>query len=78
MNITYRIKNFSEDDEFANIVYTNELQEIYERQVRIPKNSDSSINEELFEEILNSQLEGIKQKYSSGVIKFGSSEYPTE
>lgn len=72
MNITYTIENFSESDEFANIIYANDHGEVYKKQIRIPKNSNNSINQELFGEILNSQLDGIKQKYLYGSIKFES------
>jgi hypothetical protein len=74
MNITYTIKPFDMDEEFATVIYKDDLQQTYEKQVRIPKNLDNSINQDLFDEILNSQLDGMKEKYICGSIKFDKSE----
>jgi hypothetical protein len=84
MTITYTVEEYLEEDKTAKVTYYNEEGFVHTRSVNIPHNSDGSIDEEYFEEILQGQLRGVENKIKVGAVTFtepttpDSTQDPTE
>jgi hypothetical protein len=70
MTITYTVEEYLEEDKTVKVTYYNEEGFVHTRSVNIPHNSDGSIDEEYFEEILEGQLRGVENKLKVGAITF--------
>jgi hypothetical protein len=72
--ITYQVENFSDNDDSVEVTYTNENNQQHKRILNIPKNSDGTLNETYWKEILEGQLRGVQRKYEVGAISFNDIE----
>ena len=70
MSITYTVDEFEPSDKHVKVTYTDDQGFVYERHVNIPHLEDGSVDEEYFQEILEGQLNGVKNKIRVGVIEF--------
>lgn len=68
-SITYTVPEFT-DEEFVIVTYTNSEGLVYTREVRVPRDSNNNVDQDLWEEILQGQLAGVKSKYALGVASF--------
>lgn len=74
--ITYEVAEYQEEDRQVEVTYTRSSDDyVYKRSVNIPHNSDGTIDEQYFEEVLQGQLNGVMNKLRMGVIEFRD---PTE
>ena len=72
--ITYEVANFTDEDSTVEVIYTNEKNQLHKRTLNIPRNSDGTLNEDYWEEILEGQLRGVERKYEVGAISFRDPE----
>jgi hypothetical protein len=71
LNITYELADYEPSDRSVDVTYTRESDGfVYSRQVNIPHFEDGSIDQNYFEEILEGQLNGVKNKVKVGAISF--------
>jgi len=71
IEITYDVAPYQEEDRYVEVTYTRESDGfISKRTVNIPHLEDGSIDQSYFEQILEGQLSGVKNKYRIGVIQF--------
>jgi len=68
--ITYTIDDYIEEDTQVEVTYINSKGFTYTRSVNIPHLEDGSIDQNYFEEILQSQLMGVINKEKTNVITF--------
>jgi hypothetical protein len=68
--ITYQVEEFTDTDSSVEVIYTNEKGFVHKRTLNIPRNSDGSLNEEMWEEILEGQLRGVERKIEVNAISF--------
>jgi hypothetical protein len=68
--ITYEVSDFTDKDNTVEVVYSNENGQVHKRALNIPRNSDGSLIEELWEEILEGQLRGVERKAEVNAISF--------
>ena len=66
----YEVGEIEADSTSVEVVYTNDEGLIYKRSVNIPRNSDGSVNQEYFDQILQGQLMGVNNKLKVGVAVF--------
>jgi len=71
---TYIIGEYEPTDKTVEVTYINENSFEHKRMVNIPYNENETINEEYFQEILESQLRGVENKVRLGVIAFNNPE----
>ena len=70
MAISYTAAQISDGDNTVEVAYTNDAGFIHTRSVNVPRLENGSVNEEYYQEILESQLRGVENKASLGVITF--------
>ena len=70
MTITYQIPELTENQKTAIVIFKNEDGLEFRKTVSVPYNSDGSLNESYWHEILEGQLRGINNKLSLGTIEF--------
>lgn len=70
MAITYTVADFTEADSSVQVTFVNDEGFEHKRQVNIPKNSDGTIDEGYFAEILEGQLRGVENKLRVGAVTF--------
>ena len=73
MKITYTAPAVSEigaEDKTFQITYTNEQNFTHERTVYVPRLENGSVDEEYYQEILEGQFLGVKNKVRIGAIEF--------
>lgn len=71
VEITYEVAEYQEEDRQAEVTYTRSSDGYtYKRSVNIPRNSDGTVDEEYFEQILEGQLNGVTNKARIGAIEF--------
>jgi hypothetical protein len=68
--ITYEVPSDLTNKDHVTITFKNEKGDIFTKLVNIPKNEDGSIDENYFNEILESQLKGVENKVKIGSITF--------
>lgn len=68
--ITYTVAEYQKGDRTVEVTFTNDDGFIHKRSVNIPYNSDGSIDENYFQEILEGQLRGVENKIKLGVVTF--------
>lgn len=71
--IEYKVSKFTASDKSVEVTYTNELGHQHKRFVNIPRNSDGSVDQPYFQEILEGQLRGVERKLQVGAISFTES-----
>ena len=69
-SINYTVGEFTAEQEYATVTYTNSKGFTYSREVKIPRNSDGNLREDLWEEILQGQLANVTSKEELGVAVF--------
>lgn len=67
---TYIVAEYQPNDKTVEVTYINEENLVYKRTVNIPHLDDETIDEDYFEEILEGQLNGVRNKSKVGVIQF--------
>ena len=70
MSLNYTVADFTEEDIAARVTYTNEVGKVHIRDVRIPRTSEGTLDEDLWNQILSEQLEGLKRKIEVGAASF--------
>ena len=70
MTLNYTVADYTEEDTTVKVTYTNEVGHVHTRDLRIPKTSEGTLDEDLFNQILEDQLEGLKRKIEVGAINF--------
>jgi hypothetical protein len=79
LSITYELTDYEPTDKNVEVTYTRESDGfVYTRQVNIPHLEDGSIDEEYFQEVLEGQLNGVKNKLRVGAISFRDLDEITE
>lgn len=68
--ITYQVADFTDTDNTVEVIYKNENNQEHKRTLNIPRNSDGTLNDEYWNEILEGQLRGVERKYEVGAISF--------
>ena len=76
--ITYEVPKNLGDKKYVTIVYKNQDGKIFTKSVNIPRNEDGSIDEEYFNQILDSQLKGVENKWKVGSIEFSDPGKPVD
>ncbi len=66
----YSVSDFDDDAASCDVVYTNSEGFVYTRTVNIPRLSDSSVDQDSFDEILYGQLLNVNNKAKLGVAVF--------
>ncbi len=70
-NITYTVQEYAADAKTVQVTYVNPDNGFtYERTVNIPRTEENQIDEDELNSILESQLLGVLNKISVGVITF--------
>jgi|DEB0MinimDraft_10_1074344.scaffolds.fasta_scaffold02874_4 hypothetical protein len=67
---TYIVANYQETDTTVKVDYVNHEGFVHTRTINIPHLENGSIDQDFFNEILEGQLRGVKNKESLGVIAF--------
>ena len=70
MSITYELGNYTQDDQTAEVTYTNAAGYTHTRHINIPRLSNGSVDADYLQEILEGQLRGVENKVAVGVITF--------
>ncbi len=78
MAITYTVGKYTDSDSTVEVIYTNDGGLEHKRQINIPKNTDGTIDEEYFAEILEGQLRGVENKLRVGAVSFVEPAPPTD
>lgn len=68
--ITYELPPIIENKQYVDVTFVNQFDKIYIKTINVPRLDDGSVNEELFLEIIQSQLSGINNKLLIGSIQF--------
>lgn len=68
--ITFTIPEYSDDDTSVEITFFNEDNLINKRIINIPHNSDGTVDEDYFIEIIEGQIRGLEHKVKVGVASF--------
>lgn len=66
----YAVSPFTDEEQQAEVVYTDDAGLIYKRFVNIPRLDDGSVDQGYFEDILQSHLLSINIKTQVGVVVF--------
>lgn len=80
MAITYVAPEASEigvEDKTVEVTYTNDSNSTHIRTINVPKLEDGSVDEDLYQEILDSQLIGLENKVKVGAVVFTDSTEET-
>lgn len=78
MAITYTVAEYIKADSTVQVTFTDDNGFEHKRQVNLPKNSDGTIDEEYFAEILEGQLRGVENKLRVGAVAFTDPNAVTE
>lgn len=70
MTLTYTVADFADSDTTAQVTYTNAAGGIHTRDLRIPRTSEGTLDQEVWDQILEDQLNGLKRKIEVGAIRF--------
>lgn len=70
MITTYIVADYQKTDINVNVDYINQDGFVHSRVVNIPHLENGSIDQDYFNEILESQFNGVKNKERLGVISF--------
>ena len=70
MSITYELGNYTQDDQTAEVTYTNAEGYTHTRHINIPRLSNGSVDADYLQEILEGQLRGVENKVAVGAITF--------
>ena len=70
MSLTYTVADFADSDTTVQVTYTNEAGGVHTRDLRIPRTSEGTIDQELWNQILEEQFIGLKRKIEVGAIRF--------
>jgi hypothetical protein len=70
--IEYQVAEFTDSDNTVEVTYTNDQGNVHKRTLNIPRNSDGSLNEDMWAEILEGQLRGVERKVEVNAISFVS------
>lgn len=70
MSVTYEIPELTENQKTAVVIFKNEDGLEFRKTVVVPYNSDGSLNESYWHEILEGQLRGLNNKLSLGMVEF--------
>ncbi len=68
--VNYSVSEFTSEDDYTTVTYTNSQGFIYTREVKIPRDTEGKLNEDLSTEILQGQLAGVESKIQLGVAVF--------
>jgi hypothetical protein len=71
---TYIVGEYEPTDKTVEVTYINENNFEHKRIINIPHLQDGSIDEDYFQEILESQLRGVENKVRLGIITFNNPE----
>ena len=71
---TYIVGEYEPTDKTVEVTYINENNFEHKRIINIPHLQDGSIDEDYFQEILESQLRGVENKVRLGTITFNNPE----
>lgn len=74
MTITYIVGEYEPTDKTVEVTYLDENNFEHKRIINIPHLQDGSIDEDYFQEILESQLRGVENKIKLGIITFNNPE----
>jgi hypothetical protein len=74
MAITYSHPELTEGQKIVTVKFVNDDGLELTKVVNIPYNSDGSLNESYFQEILEGQLRSVEYKVSVGALEFGEPE----
>lgn len=72
-NITYtspEVSDIGDEVNQVNVVYTTESGSIFKRKINVPRKEDGSVDEDLYNESLESHLKSVKYKIKVGAIRF--------
>lgn len=74
--ITYLVPTIQEGEKSVGVTFVNDNGEQFTRSINVPRNTDGTVNEVLWAQILEDQLNGVIYKAQIGLITFtsGSSE----
>tara|TARA_A100001234_G_scaffold173424_1_gene154869 strand:- start:474 stop:719 length:246 start_codon:yes stop_codon:yes gene_type:complete len=67
---TYTVSEYTESDTQVDVVYTNDAGLTHTKSIRIPRNGEGEVEQEVFCEILAGQLLSLNSKLSLGVVGF--------
>jgi hypothetical protein len=70
MDITYTVAEYTTEDLSVEVTYTNEIGYVHKRMINIPKDNEGNIDQTRFDQILEDQLRGLKNKVSFGAVTF--------
>ena len=68
--ITYELPSNIENKQYVDVTFVDEDNKVYIKTVNVPRLEDGSVNEDLFLEIIQSQISGINNKLLIGSIQF--------
>ena len=68
--ITYELPSNIENKQYVDVTFVNKDNKVYIKTVNVPRLEDGSVNEDLFLEIIQSQISGINNKLLIGSIQF--------
>lgn len=74
MAITYSHPELTEGQKTVTVKFANDGGLELTKVVNVPYNSDGSLNESYFQEILEGQLRSVEYKVSVGALEFGEPE----
>ena len=74
MAISYSYSELQEGQKSVTVRFVNDEGLEVSKVVNIPYNSDGSLNESYFQEILDGQLRSVEYKVSIGSLEFGEPE----
>ena len=64
--ITYELPSNIENKQYVDVTFVNKDNKVYIKTVNVPRLEDGSVNEDLFLEIIQSQISGINNKLLIG------------
>jgi hypothetical protein len=68
--VEYTVAEFEDTASSVEVTYIDENEWVYSRQVNIPRDESGQVNQEEFDQILYSQLLGVNNKKSIGIVVF--------
>jgi hypothetical protein len=74
MTITYSYPELTEGQKTVNIKFLNDEGLEFTKTVNVPYNSDGTLNQSYFNEIIEGQLRSVEYKLSIGAIEFSEPE----
>jgi hypothetical protein len=74
MSITHSYSEITPGQKSISVRFLNEEGLEHKKELNVPYNSDGSVNESYWNQIIEDQIRGIEHKLSLGVIEFGEPE----